>query len=353
MSAQKPRSKGSPRSNSAEKKATKKKKAQARRRKSAPKKRSPSKRTALPRASSSAAALLSPTVVRPAPATIVRTASEVQARMLAARAAGATIGFVPTMGALHDGHAALLDEARRRADIVVASIFVNPAQFGDPKDFAAYPHTLDSDAALCARCGVDYIFAPEPLEIYPPGFDTKVVAGALGNDLEGRDRPGHFDGVLTVVSVLLSIVQPHFAVFGEKDYQQLLLVRRLVKDLRLPIEIVPMPVIRDVDLVALSSRNARLSPAARDQAQALSRAIVAAQDALQRGETSAVVLIAAARAALMARGVEAHYVEVRDARRFLPVLHVEREARVLIAATVGGVRLIDNGPLFPGVTWRG
>lgn len=296
---------------------------------------------------------LLPTVVRPAHTTVLSTASEVQSRMLAARAAGATIGFVPTMGALHSGHAALFDEARRRSDVVVVSIFINPKQFGDVSDLARYPRVLDADVDLCARCGVDYVFAPGVDEVYPPGFDTRVVAGTLANELEGKDRAGHFDGVLTVVTLLLSIVQPHSAIFGEKDYQQLLLVQRLVKDLRLPTEIVPMPIIREFDGVALSSRNARLSHDDRQRARCLSRALVAGQDALQRGEREARVIAAEARAVLTATpGVELHYVEVRDARHVLPVARVERESRLLIAATIGGVRLIDNGPLFPGITWR-
>ncbi len=273
--------------------------------------------------------------------------------MLAARAAGATIGFVPTMGALHSGHAALFDEARRRSDVVVVSIFVNPKQFGDVADLARYPRVLDADVDLCARCGVDYVFAPGVNEVYPPGFDTRVLAGTLAADLEGKDRIGHFDGVLTVVTLLLSIVQPHSAIFGEKDYQQLLLVQRLVKDLRLLTEIVPMPIIRDLDSVALSSRNARLSPGDRERARSLSRALVAGQDALQRGERDARVIAAEARAVLaQTPGIDVHYVEVRDARSLLAVPRVEREARLLIAASVGGVRLIDNGPLFPGISWR-
>lgn len=294
-----------------------------------------------------------PTVVRPPSTTVVKTASEVQARMLAARARGATIGFVPTMGALHGGHAALLDEARRRADVVVCSIFVNPAQFDNPDDLARYPRVLEADLALCRACGVDWVFAPDAAEIYPPGFDTRIVAGGMARELEGADRPGHFDGVLTVVNLLLSIVQPHFAVFGEKDYQQLQLVRRMVRDFRIPVEIVPMPVIRDIDLVALSSRNGRLSPAGREAARALSKALVAGQDALQRGERSARAIVDAARAVLTSTpGVTPHYVEVRDAR-LQPVTQLEKEARLLIAATVEGVRLIDNGPLFPGVVWKG
>jgi pantoate--beta-alanine ligase len=160
--------------------------------------------------------------------------------------------------------------------------------------------------------------------------------------------------MLTVVNVLLQIVQPHFAVFGEKDYQQLQLVKRMVRDFRLPVEIVPMPVIRDVDLVALSSRNSRLSPAGRETARALSRALVAGQDALQRGEREARGIVAAAREVLgRTAGVTIHYVDVRDARHLLPVARVDREARLLIAASVEGVRLIDNGPLFPGVSWNG
>ncbi len=297
--------------------------------------------------------VLLPTVVRPPTTTVVTTASELQARMLAARAQGATIGFVPTMGALHDGHAALLDEARRRADVLVCSIFVNPLQFERADDLRRYPRVLDKDLESCRRCGVDWVFSPEAHEMYPPGFDTRIVAGAIGRTLEGADRPGHFDGVLTVVNTLFSIVQPHFAVFGEKDYQQLLLVRRMIKDFRLPIEIVPMPVMRDLDLVALSSRNARLSPAGRIVACAVPRALVAGQDALQRGERLASAIVDAARAVLEATpGVTPHYVEVRDAQ-LQPVTSVQKEGRLLVAASVEGVRLIDNGPLFPGVVWRG
>jgi pantoate--beta-alanine ligase len=296
--------------------------------------------------------VLLPTVVRPPTTTAVTTASEIQARMLAARAQGATIGFVPTMGALHDGHAALLDEARRRADVVVCSIFVNPLQFERADDLNRYPRVLEADLELCRRCGVDWVFSPPAHEMYPPGFDTRIVAGALGRMLEGADRPGHFDGVLTVVNMLFSIVQPHFAVFGEKDYQQLLLVRRLIKDFRLPIELVPVPVMRALDLVALSSRNARLSTAGRVLARAIPRALVAGQDTLQRGERRAVAIAAAARAVLEATpGLVTHYVEVRDAS-LQPVTSVETDGRLLLAAAVEGVRLIDNGPLFPGVVWR-
>ena len=321
--------------------------------KNATAKKTTAKKTTAKKKAATAPVTFLPTVVRPPSTTVVKTASEVQARMLAARAQGATIGFVPTMGALHSGHAALLDEARRRADVVVCSIFVNPAQFNNPDDLARYPRVLEADLELCRACGVDWVFAPDAGEVYPAGFDTRIVAGGMARELEGADRPGHFDGVLTVVNLLLSIVQPHFAVFGEKDYQQLQLVRRMVKDFRIPVEIVPMPVIRDIDLVALSSRNSRLSTAGRETARALSKALVAGQDALQRGERSARAIVDAATAVLRGTpGVTPHYVEVRDAR-LQPVTVLEKEARLLIAASVEGVRLIDNGPLFPGVVWKG
>lgn len=285
---------------------------------------------------------------------VLTTASEVQARMMTARSEGLTIGFVPTMGALHSGHAALIDEARRRADVVVVSIFVNPRQFGHSEDLARYPRPLDADVGLCARCGVDVVFAPSVDEVYPAGFDTSFRAGSAALDLEGAARPGHFDGVLTVVALLFCIVQPHFSVFGEKDFQQLLLVRRLAKDLRLTTEIVAMPVIRNVDGLALSSRNVHLSPADRQRALCLSRGLVAAQDAVQRGESDARVIAAAARSEIDGTaGTEVAYVEVRDAKTLLPIERVERESRLLIAVKVGGVRLIDNGPLFHRVRWSG
>lgn len=279
--------------------------------------------------------------------------------MMGARARGLTIGFVPTMGALHTGHAKLLDEARRRADVLVASIFVNPKQFAPGEDLAKYPRPREEDRALCEACGVDVLFTPSAEEVYPPGFDTTVKAGALGSILEGAARPGHFDGVLTVVNLLFAVVQPHFAVFGEKDFQQLALVRRMVRDLRMPIEIVPMPVLRDVDGLALSSRNAYLAPPDRARATALYRALMAAQDEAQKGVVEAERFVRAARAVLDdVAGADVDYVEVLHPKTLqrldrVPSVQAGGEARLVMAVRLGGVRLLDNGPLFAGVRAAG
>jgi pantoate--beta-alanine ligase len=283
---------------------------------------------------------------------LVTSLSAVQARMMAERARGQTIGFVPTMGALHAGHAALLDEARRRADLVVCSSFVNPKQFGPAEDLSRYPRRPEQDRALCETCGVDVLLMPDAAEVYPSGFDTQIHAGRRASILEGAVRPGHFDGVLTVVALLFAVVQPHFAVFGEKDFQQLTLIRRMARDLRLTVEIVPMPVIRDVDGLALSSRNAYLSADERPRAAGLYRALMAAQDEAQRGVVDAGRIAGAARAVLESTpGMSIDYVEVRDPRTLEPVATLDRDARLLLAARLGSVRLIDNGPLFAGVRY--
>lgn len=230
--------------------------------------------------------------------------------------AGRTVGFVPTMGALHSGHAALLARARAENERVVLSVFVNPTQFNDPADLARYPRTLEADVAL-ARPYVDAVLAPPPEAFYPDGYRYRVTENSLSTLLEGAQRPGHFDGVLTVVLKLLNVVQPHRAYFGEKDWQQLQLVRGLVEALLLPVEIVPCPTERDTDGLALSSRNRRLSPPGRTLAAAFPRALRTAPTA------------AAAAAALREQGFEVDYVEDRDGVR-------------LGAVRVEGVRLIDN-----------
>lgn len=275
-----------------------------------------------------------------------------QAVALALRQQGKTIGFVPTMGALHEGHLALVREARQRADIVVVSVFVNPLQFNKQADLARYPRTLETDLIKCRSAGVDVVFVPDASGMYPPGFETRVQPGQLAKRLEGKSRPGHFEGVTTVCAKLFALVQPHFSVFGEKDYQQLLIVRRMVRDLHLPLEVVALPVMRDVDGLALSSRNARLSAAQRKKATCLYRALMAAQDKVQDGERRARPIAAAARKVLAATsGFETDYVAVVDPDTLEPVDQIGAVARVLLSGSFGTgkkqVRLIDNGPLFP------
>jgi pantoate--beta-alanine ligase len=313
----------------------------------------PSKTRGAPRKSVAGSQPVASTPARPALPDVVDRIANMQAAAMSLRAQGKTIGFVPTMGALHDGHVALMREARQRADVVVTSIFVNPLQFGPSEDYARYPRDLDADRRLCAAAGVDVVFAPSASDMYPAGFDTKITAGGLGRLLEGAVRPGHFDGVLTVVAMLFHVVQPHFAVFGEKDFQQLALVKKLVRDLRMPIEIVPMPVIRDVDGLALSSRNAYLAPGERRGATVLSRALVATQDAAQSGERDGFRLTASARAVLdLEPSFSTEYVALVDPTTLTAVDALgERPARLLIAGRLGKVRLIDNGPVFP-IAWR-
>ena len=271
---------------------------------------------------------------------------------MALRAQGKTLGFVPTMGALHEGHLALMREARQRADIVVVSVFVNPLQFGPTEDLSRYPRALEADRALCDAAGVDLLFVPDTASMYPPGFDTVVQPGALAKRLEGKLRPGHFEGVLTVVLKLLHLVQPHFAVFGEKDYQQLLVVRRMVRDLHLPVEIVPMPVLRELDGLALSSRNRYLSTDMRARATCLYQALITAQELAASGERRARALVSAARRVLrQTPAFELQYVALADPVTLEPVDELQEPARMLIAGTLGKrprVRLIDNAPLFPG-----
>lgn len=270
-----------------------------------------------------------------------------QAAAVALRRAMSTIGFVPTMGALHEAHLMLLREARRRCDVLVASIFVNPKQFDRPDDLCAYPRQLEADRLSCEAAGVDILFAPSVEHMYPSGFDTTIHIDTLARGLCGASRPGHFDGMATVVTKLLNIVRPHVAVFGDKDYQQLQIVRRLVHDLSLPVEILGMPVMREVDGLAMSSRNQRLSVEARSQATALYRAIEAAQRAVEQGETRATVLIDRARIELKRRPlVREDYLQVVNPQTLEPLEKLASDARILVAAFLGEVRLIDNGPLF-------
>jgi pantoate--beta-alanine ligase len=253
------------------------------------------------------------------------------------------LGLVPTMGALHEGHLSLVREAQKQCSPVVVSIFVNPTQFGPNEDFKKYPRTFDADAATLEDLRIDYIFAPPPEEIYPPGFRTAVTVEGLGDVLEGRVRPGHFRGVTTVVLKLFEIAQPRFAFFGRKDAQQARIIRQMSADLNLDAEIVVCPIVREPDGLALSSRNAYLKGAERQSATALYRSLDAVRCEIAKGERDTVRLIAAMRRVLDAeRRVALDYAEIVDADTFEPVVTLRKTCYALVAARVGATRLIDN-----------
>jgi pantoate--beta-alanine ligase len=277
----------------------------------------------------------------------IRTVSELRARLGHARGEGRTVGLVPTMGAFHAGHHALIRAAREQQDEVVVSLFVNPAQFNDAADLDAYPRSEQQDAAEAAELGADVLFAPGVEEIYPPGFATSVTVAGLGEVLEGAERgPGHFAGVCTVVAKLLNLVQPDVAYFGQKDAQQVAVVKRMVRDLDIPARIEVLPTVRDPDGLALSSRNRRLSPADRARALVLSRGLDAARAAYAAGERDAEGLRAAATATF--DGLEPEYLAVVDPETFAPLATLAGgPALVAVAAQVGPVRLIDNVLLDP------
>ncbi|HST50188.1 pantoate--beta-alanine ligase [Jatrophihabitans sp.] len=272
---------------------------------------------------------------------LVRTRAELaaaRARLADGLGPAGVLGLVPTMGALHAGHQALFETAREQCAAVVASIFVNPMQFSQAEDLARYPRRLAEDLALCERHGVDLAWAPDVTGVYPDGpVQVWVTAGALADQLEGPNRPGHFDGVLTVVTKLFAAVRPDRAYFGEKDYQQLMLVRRMVHDLGQQVQVVAVPTVREPDGLALSSRNVLLSPAERERARALSAALMAGRDAAGSAEQ---VLAAAEQVLAAADGVKVEYLELRDPG--LGPAPVAGPARLLVAARVGSVRLIDN-----------
>ena len=281
----------------------------------------------------------------------LRTVSELRAFAEGERAAGRRLALVPTMGALHAGHLALVAEARRRAERVLVSVFVNPTQFAPHEDLASYPRDLESDLEKCRRAGVDAVFAPEPAELYPEGAQTWVEVAELSKPLCGRSRPHFFRGVATVVAKLLIAARPQVAVFGEKDYQQLLVVRRLARDLLLDVEIVGVPLVRDVDGLALSSRNANLDAAARREAGALARALDAAEAAAGGGERSAAVLLELVRKEIArAPSAELDYAELRDLEALASVETLRGPALLALAVRFpvgpGRVRLIDNRVLL-------
>jgi pantoate--beta-alanine ligase len=260
----------------------------------------------------------------------------------AARGRGERIVLVPTMGALHAGHVSLLDEARRRGDRVVLSIFVNPTQFGPDEDLDRYPRDLEGDLRKAAGAGTDVAFVPEAAAMYPAGFQTQIEVRALARGLCGERRPGHFAGVATVVCKLFNIVRPHLAIFGEKDFQQLAVIRRMVADLVLPVEIVGQPTVREPDGLAMSSRNAYLSQSDRQRATAIHAGLSAARALAEKGERRAYVLRNAA-AQVVLGGVDGlDYLELRDPETLQPLEELDRPAVMLVAAFVAGTRLIDN-----------
>ncbi|HEX8975051.1 MAG TPA: pantoate--beta-alanine ligase [Solirubrobacteraceae bacterium] len=278
----------------------------------------------------------------------VDTVQALRAELAPARRRGETIGLVPTMGALHAGHLSLIAAARRRCDVVVVSLFVNPTQFNDPTDLTAYPRDAARDAGLAAAEGADLLFAPTVEEVYPDGFATTVSVSELTEGLEGAGRgPGHFDGVTTVVTKLFNMAMPDVAFFGQKDAQQALVIRRMVRDLNMPVRIEVRPTVRDSDGLALSSRNALLSPAQREQATALSRALAVVGEGIQAGGRDAGQLLAPARAELERNGLSPEYLELVAPDTLEPVTTVTGEVLAVIAARVGTTRLIDNFLIHP------
>lgn len=263
------------------------------------------------------------------------------------RAAGRKIAFVPTMGYLHEGHLSLLREGRERGDLLVLSIFVNPTQFGVGEDLDSYPRDLGRDVDLARSAGTDLIFAPEAADMYPSGYATFVDVAGLGDRLCGASRPGHFRGVSTVVSKLFLLVQPHVALFGQKDFQQLAIIRRMTRDLNLPVEIVGMPIVREADGLAMSSRNVNLDPAQRQQALALSDALRKAQALVRAGETSVAAVLQAA-GERITREPEARidYIQVCHQTTLAEMTTITADSMLLLAVRIGSTRLIDNGPLI-------
>ena len=284
----------------------------------------------------------------------LRTIAELRAALKEPRRNGRSIGLVPTMGYLHDGHLSLIRAARELTDEVVVSLFVNPAQFNEASDLDAYPRDEQRDAALAAEAGADLLFAPPTDEVYPPGFATQVrVGGPLTETLEGVHRgPEHFHGVTTVVTTLFNMVSPDVAFFGQKDAQQALVVRQLVRDLDMPVRIEVLPIVREQDGLALSSRNVRLDGDDRRRALALSHALEAARQAIAQGTRDARQIDAAARAAMHDFDVEPEYLALVDPESLAPVGTIDREVLLAVAARVGEVRLIDNTMLNPNGNGR-
>ena len=282
-------------------------------------------------------------------ATLVRAKSELRAALAAPRRAGRSIGLVPTMGYLHEGHLSLLRAARAECDVVVMSLFVNPTQFGPGEDFERYPRDEERDAALAAEAGVDLVWAPPVEEVYPEGFSNQVEVGDIGEVLCGdpaRRGPEHFRGVATVVAKLFNAVQPDVAWFGQKDAQQVAVIRRMARDLDFPVRIEALPIVREPDGLAMSSRNAYLDPADRERASALSRALRAVERGAREGSLEAG--LEAGRRELAAAGIAPEYLEARDADELTPAAELNgRPVLIAVAARIGAARLIDNVLIHP------
>lgn len=274
---------------------------------------------------------------------LIHDVNEMQQAVLALKRSGKRIAFVPTMGFLHEGHASLLREGRKQGDILVLSIFVNPTQFGPNEDLDSYPRNLEGDCTLAESCGVDFVFAPTATGMYPPGFQTTVSLGPLTEPLCGASRPGHFNGVAVVVTKLFGIVQPDVALFGRKDYQQLAIIRQMTTDLNLPVEIIGMPIVREADGLAMSSRNSYLSAEQRQQALCLFRAIQQVRELFARGECSVERLLAEARRQIeRVPSAVIDYLELRDGTTLALATKASKGTLLALAVKIGSTRLIDN-----------
>jgi pantoate--beta-alanine ligase len=282
---------------------------------------------------------------------IVRTVAELRLEVAEARARAARIGLVPTMGAFHDGHLSLIRHARERCGLVIVTLFVNPTQFNEAADLERYPRDEAGDAAMAAAAGAQVMFAPPVHEVYPPGFATTVEVSEVSEPLEGAARgPGHFRGVATVVAKLLNMAQPDEAYFGQKDAQQTLLIRRMVRDLDIPVRIEVRPTVRESDGLAMSSRNVLLDPASRRAAPVLHETLREIELAVAGGERRVATLLSAANARLAAAGISVEYLAIVSTETLAPVTTIDREVLCAIAARFGSVRLIDNVLLAPPAT---
>lgn len=274
---------------------------------------------------------------------LIKTIEETRKEISQYRQKGASIALVPTMGALHEGHESLMERSLSENDITVVSIFVNPTQFGPNEDFDSYPRNLDQDLAICKKMGVDIVFAPDVEEMYPKDYDTFIEVGSVATVLEGASRPGHFRGVATVVSKLFNIITPERAYFGQKDAQQVSVIRKMVYDLNIPVSVVPCPIIREQDGLAKSSRNQYLSETERKQSIILSQTLQLGEELLRSGETDSRLILDKMKQNLETeQAARLEYIKIRDAKQLKEVAQIDQPIFILIAAYIGSTRLIDN-----------